>query len=215
MNGKLVIVGNGTPAEAQLFRKDMQWNGELYLDPSSETYRALGMPRWTKSAVRSRFFTLSAIKFARGIGKNHRSNFKGDGLQSGGVIICQPGAPAPYFIWKEKDNDVKSFVEPQVIRQQLRGGTQQGYGQQMGAQPATALQSYMQSGSAWMGYSQFSHPTPWYATSPSGSVWQPTNNTITSWQPQYTQPHQYNQHPTTWNLLPWNPVQQPDVYLRM
>eukprot|EP01006_Ploeotia_vitrea_P049999 TRINITY_DN67399_c6_g1_i10.p1 TRINITY_DN67399_c6_g1~~TRINITY_DN67399_c6_g1_i10.p1 ORF type:complete len:121 (-),score=13.23 TRINITY_DN67399_c6_g1_i10:359-721(-) len=96
----------------------MKWDGEIYIDSQAESYKALDMPRWSKWWTIKRFFNFASMRFAKTIQYNP-SNLKGDGFQSGGVLVCTAGADKPAYIWKEKDHAMDQFADLTAIRQHL------------------------------------------------------------------------------------------------
>lgn len=46
---RLVLVGCGTVEQAQTFREDAKWTGDLFTDPDRSTYRSLEFERGAKS----------------------------------------------------------------------------------------------------------------------------------------------------------------------
>ena len=106
---ELVVIGNGTEHFAQAFRKDLELETPLYVDPTCASYRALGMKRGIVRTLDAR----SMIKMARVVWKNvgraasvlhswGRSvpalipSSHGDAWQLGGVLVVTPDGSVPY-----------------------------------------------------------------------------------------------------------------------
>lgn len=90
---KLVVIGNGQPEQAVWFSEDTGFTGELYTDPSLQTYKLLGM----KSGLLS---SLNPAVFSRGM-KARSEGFRqtktmGHAFQQGGVLIVKPDGSIPY-----------------------------------------------------------------------------------------------------------------------
>ena len=82
---ELAFVGNGTPAFARAFAEDYRIEVPLYVDPSRQTYRALGM-------ARPRIFSFVSPRLLAAVARALRGGFmqgaiRGDALQLGGVLV--------------------------------------------------------------------------------------------------------------------------------
>lgn len=101
---KLAFVSNGTVEAATKFVKELPYNGELYLDPTGSTYKALGFKKFSLPKMLARIFkSLSAIKNITKSEKAH--DMKGDGNQTGGIVVIGPGVGAqPAFTYVEGDH---------------------------------------------------------------------------------------------------------------
>jgi peroxiredoxin len=82
---ELAFVGNGTPAMARAFAEDYRLEVPLYVDPSRQTYRALGMGR---PSVLSFLSPRLAAAAARALGGGHMQGaIRGDARQLGGALV--------------------------------------------------------------------------------------------------------------------------------
>jgi len=84
----LVAIGNGSPASARQFVQEFQFDGEMYVDPSLEAYRAFKLKRGLLK-------TLGPTSFLKGLGamKNgfRQGSPDGDLWQQGGLFVIGPG----------------------------------------------------------------------------------------------------------------------------
>ena len=86
--GQLVVVGNGTPAQAKAFAEERQLDFPLLTDPGRRTYRAAGLRRGLGSTFNVSLLRNAAASFKRG----HRQGAtQGDPLQQGGAFVIAPG----------------------------------------------------------------------------------------------------------------------------
>ena len=109
---ELVVIGNGTADFAEAFRRDLELDTPLYVDPSCATYRALGMKRgvartlgawpiWVRMAgavreiIRQRRARLVLRWWARSIPALRPGTY-GDAWQLGGVLVVLPNGDVPY-----------------------------------------------------------------------------------------------------------------------
>jgi hypothetical protein len=77
---QVIVVGNGTPAQARAFQADEDVPFQLYVDPELRAYEALGMTR--------RISPATFVHSARAILDGHRqSTTAGDAHQNGGVLV--------------------------------------------------------------------------------------------------------------------------------
>lgn len=84
---KVVVVGNGKPHHAAMFREDMRVPFALWVDPELVAYRAAGLRRGVRAvfSVRSVGHSLRALK------EGHRQKkVQGDPWQNGGVFVITP-----------------------------------------------------------------------------------------------------------------------------
>ena len=84
----LVAIGSGSPASAREFLQEFQFGGEMYVDPTLETYRAFKLKRGF-------FKTLGPTSVLKGLGamKNgfRQGSPAGDLWQQGGLFVIGPG----------------------------------------------------------------------------------------------------------------------------
>ncbi|QTA84777.1 Peroxiredoxin-like domain-containing protein [Desulfonema magnum] len=87
-NARLVVIGNGAPHFMTAFREDTGYKGNLYTDPSLETYKILDLKRGVGS-----LFGLKSLKEGiRAASSGYlQTEIQGDALQQGGAIIIGPG----------------------------------------------------------------------------------------------------------------------------
>lgn len=90
---RLVLVGHGALHFARAFVEDLAIQVPVYVDPTLETYRALGMRRSAAA-----FFSPKALlNLARALRAGFRqTSVQGDALQLGGVLVVRPDGVAVY-----------------------------------------------------------------------------------------------------------------------
>ena len=111
---KLVVVGNGQPEQAEWFAEDTGFDGELYTDPTLETYNLLGM----KSGMLTALNPVSTLRGMRAFAAGFRqTKTMGHALQQGGVIIVRPDGSIPYRYLSDSAGD---HPDPQEILAVLR-----------------------------------------------------------------------------------------------
>ena len=81
---ELIVIGNGPVQFAEAFKKDLDFDGPLYTDPSLKTYRAAELKRGLFTSA-----SLKTIPAAfRALSKGHVQTLtRGDALQLGGAIV--------------------------------------------------------------------------------------------------------------------------------
>jgi len=88
---KLVGVGMDE-AGLEEFVKGKYFTGELFLDPSKDTYKALGYKRLNYFNILTSFFSkASRDAYNKSRSENIGGNFKGDSLQNGGTLVIKKG----------------------------------------------------------------------------------------------------------------------------
>jgi hypothetical protein len=81
---ELTVIGNGPPHFVEAFKKELNFDGPIYTDPSLQTYRAAEMKRGLLRA----FSPASAPKAIRALAAGFRqSRQRGDAWQLGGVVV--------------------------------------------------------------------------------------------------------------------------------
>ena len=85
---ELIIVGNGSPQFATNFKKRLQLNTPLYVDPNMEAYRAAGLKRTKLGTIGPRVWIPALLALVRG---HHQAGKEGDPYQQGGVFVIFPG----------------------------------------------------------------------------------------------------------------------------
>jgi hypothetical protein len=84
---ELVVVGNGAPHFIAGFRDLTGYRGQLYTDPSLESYRAASL----KHGVSTFFHPKVVFNAVRAISKGHlQGTTKGDPAQQGGTLVIRP-----------------------------------------------------------------------------------------------------------------------------
>lgn len=90
---ELHVVGNGAANFIEGFRDKTGFDGPMYVDPSLETYKALGLPRGVMTILKPRA-VLDAIRALR---RGHRQGLtRGDNWQQGGTVVIAPGNDVLY-----------------------------------------------------------------------------------------------------------------------
>lgn len=89
----LVIVGNGTVAQARAFRDHQRLPVPLYTDPSGISYCAVGMRSGIGTVMRPAVIVRSLVAMARGF---RQTRVAGNPLQQGGVVMVRPGGVEHY-----------------------------------------------------------------------------------------------------------------------
>ena len=92
---ELIIIGNGTPDQAQRFAEGIDLETPLYTDPERASYAALGMSREISQHLAQLPGTLGAAW------KTWRQGFRqgavlGDAMQLGGVLVVSKGGRVVY-----------------------------------------------------------------------------------------------------------------------
>jgi peroxiredoxin len=90
---ELVVVGNGTPAQAKDFAEEYALPFPLYVDPKLEAYRAAGLRRGVLDTLNAG--TLSHAFRALRTGARQGLT-KGDPWQLGGAFVIAPGGKVAF-----------------------------------------------------------------------------------------------------------------------
>ena len=86
---ELVVVGNGTPAQANDFREERQITFPLLVDPEMHAYRAAGLRRGIRDTMNLRTMKNAVQSFRKGF---RQGAVQGDPWQLGGAfVISQRG----------------------------------------------------------------------------------------------------------------------------
>lgn len=85
---ELVVVGNGAPHFAAVFREDFALDGPLLVDPELRAYRAAGLRRGRVEALSPKL-PLNALRALRRGAR--QQGVQGDPWQLGGVFVIRPG----------------------------------------------------------------------------------------------------------------------------
>lgn len=91
--GELVIVGNGTPQQAQWFVEDFNIETPVFTDPEKRSYQVVGARHGMLSSVNPASI-LAGLKARRQGFK--QTETRGDAVQQGGVFVVTPGGRMPY-----------------------------------------------------------------------------------------------------------------------
>jgi peroxiredoxin len=94
LNVRLVVIGNGTPNFIEGFRNDTGYTGDLYTDPSLQSFQLLNFKKSITSllgfkTIKSALHALSTGYMQKGI--------QGDALQQGGVVVIDSGQPVYFY----------------------------------------------------------------------------------------------------------------------
>ena len=101
-NARLIVVGNGEPHQIQPFRRDTGYQGQIYTDPTRETYRTLDF----SSGVGSLFGIKSLTEGIRAFRSGHsQKGVQGSALQQGGALVAGPGDHVHYFYKSRQPGD--------------------------------------------------------------------------------------------------------------
>lgn len=92
---ELIVIGNGSAAQARRFADGIPLDTPLYTDPDLETYAALGMSRQVSQHLAQLPKTVGAAW------KTWRAGFRqggvlGDAMQLGGVLVVSKGGELLY-----------------------------------------------------------------------------------------------------------------------
>lgn len=113
---RLIAVGTGNKNFAQKFQKGLPFEGEVYLDPEANSFRALSLKRLSVWEVTKRFVLSStALGFYKKKSKEYASSdVQGDGQQTGGVFVVGP-KDRLYYSFIENEHEVTEFANPEDI----------------------------------------------------------------------------------------------------
>lgn len=98
----MVIVGNGNTEFANAFKRKLNLNVPLYVDPSLAVYNAAGLKR-TKAGTLGPKNWLPALKAL--FTGNFQGRTQGDPYQQGGVFIVFPGDKLVYSYISKRPSD--------------------------------------------------------------------------------------------------------------
>ncbi len=89
--GELVVLGNGTPEQAQWFVEDYQMTTPVFTDPALASHKVVG-------ARRPMFFDPRSVLRAFEARRNgfRQTGVKGSAMQLGGVFVITAAGDAPY-----------------------------------------------------------------------------------------------------------------------
>lgn len=101
--GRLVLIGNGSPEEGDVFRSEVSGELELLVDPELNGYRAARLKRSLLTAVSPR----TALEFFKAWLAGYRpGKIAGDAAQLGGAFVIAPGDRLLYsFVSRTLDDE--------------------------------------------------------------------------------------------------------------
>ncbi len=107
-DARLIVIGNGEPDQIQPFRQVTGYRGEIYTDPTRETYRTLHL----RSGVGSLFGMKSIREGIRAFRNGHTQQVvQGSALQQGGALAAGPGDRVHYFYQSREPGDFPPIDE--------------------------------------------------------------------------------------------------------
>eukprot|EP01096_Ripella_sp_DP13-Kostka_P017338 TRINITY_DN8803_c0_g1_i1.p1 TRINITY_DN8803_c0_g1~~TRINITY_DN8803_c0_g1_i1.p1 ORF type:complete len:258 (+),score=147.21 TRINITY_DN8803_c0_g1_i1:142-915(+) len=113
-----IAIGNGSKTFAKKFQTGLPFEGEIYIDSTSESFKKASLPRLSMWQITKRF--LLNVKLF-GVFYDLNKKFKasdavGDGQQTGGVFVFGPGSKSEIlYSFRENDNEPDVFVNPDEI----------------------------------------------------------------------------------------------------
>ena len=105
---RLLVIGNGSAAQARLFAEDQDLVGAVYTDPSGSVYRALGMKRGVFSTFNRRTLRHAARAYLAGF---RQSRTQGQPFQQGGVLLVGRQGEVVWAYLSEEAGDHPSNAE--------------------------------------------------------------------------------------------------------
>ncbi len=106
---RLVVIGNGDSYFIKTFREDTGFQGEIYTDPSRQSYTILQFKKGIRSSVRLKTLTTGLKAIMEG---HSQKSVQGDPWQQGGVIVITPGQSISFFYANQEAGD---YVEVETI----------------------------------------------------------------------------------------------------
>jgi len=100
---EIIMIGNGAANFARAFAEDYSITTPLYIDPSLESYRALGMRRGIVATILSPQVFLHGARAMRG--GFHQGLTRGDRFQLGGVLVVSQDGEVLYRYTSETAGD--------------------------------------------------------------------------------------------------------------
>ena len=110
---RVLILGNGFPGQAQVFRDEFDLGERLVTDPDLDCYRALETSRGLRSTFDFRMIPAVFRAFKAGF---RQSGVQGDAMQLGGVFLLLPNGTLP---WAYAARFAGDHPEPEEIARQL------------------------------------------------------------------------------------------------
>lgn len=99
---KLALISNGPPFFIQPFREETGYQGELYTDPSLESYKLLNFKRGLSTLMGFKSIKESLRAATTGYGQ---ISVQGDTQQQGGVLVIGPGDQLHYVYRNQEAGD--------------------------------------------------------------------------------------------------------------
>mmetsp|Transcript_148442 Transcript_148442/g.210832 ORF Transcript_148442/g.210832 Transcript_148442/m.210832 type:complete len:134 (-) Transcript_148442:258-659(-) len=108
----VVAVGNGSPMFAKKFAESIPFEGDIFIDEESLTYKAASLERLSLWATLKRFFFNGGARalWKSASDKYENADLQGDGQQTGGVFVVGPG---------EKSDILYSFKESEAAPDEM------------------------------------------------------------------------------------------------
>jgi len=119
-----VAVGGGSKFASDKFKQGTPWDGEVLLDATHATHKAMGLQRFTAwQAMRRYYLSHKALQFSKPLYERFKqSDFIGDAMQSGGVFILGPGSNAPVdYSFIEAEQGAEAVVDVFAMYKLLTG----------------------------------------------------------------------------------------------
>ena len=99
INVRIVVIGNGLPNFIEGFKEETGYQGEIFTDPSLQTYQLLNFKKSVSSLLGLKTFKSAFNAMKSGYGQK---GIQGNAFQQGGVIVIHPvDTPVYFYISKE------------------------------------------------------------------------------------------------------------------
>lgn len=116
---ELVLVGNGSVAQAAWFRDDQQVTARIFTDPTLKVYERAHFRRDLGGLLAPQ----GVLHAARALSRGHlQSGVKGDALQLGGTLLVSRDGELLWRHASETAGDHPAWEEVQAALQKLRLG---------------------------------------------------------------------------------------------
>ncbi|MBF0100302.1 MAG: hypothetical protein HQK77_05270 [Desulfobacterales bacterium] len=99
---RLIVIGNGQPNFIEGFKKDTKFQGEIYTDPSLNTYKLLHFKKSVASLFGFKTIKSAINAITTGYGQK---GIQGDAFQQGGVVVIYPDNTPVYFYISNEAGD--------------------------------------------------------------------------------------------------------------
>ncbi len=99
LGGELVVVGNGSVAQAAQFHKEMKLHFRLLTDPGLKSYEAAGFRRGVSTTLSVQVLTKGIQAFREGF---RQTSTQGDPFQQGGAFVVASGGELKYQFVSQK-----------------------------------------------------------------------------------------------------------------